>query len=451
MKIAIVGAGKVGSMLVEQLSGEDHDIVVIDNNPDALKQNTERYDVMGLLGNGATVDIQKEAGVDKADLLVATTSLDECNLLACLVAKNIGVRHTIARVRNPEYASQVDFLKNDLGLSMTINPELEAAAEISRVLRYPSALKVTPFARGRVEMVEFKLNEDNPLVGMNLIQIRNKYQLRILVAAVVRDDTLNVPGGNFVLEAGDRVTIVGAPYDIHALFGKLKLLKGKIKSVMIVGGGKICHYLTQQLLKMDISVKIIERNPERCRELCESLPEATVICGNGSDQELLASEGLHSTDSFVALTGLDEENMVISVCASAAGVRKVIAKVNNVSLADVLGKLGLDTVISPKMITANNIVRYARAMQPHGDSTLEALYKFADGRAEAIDFRVSGESDLIGKPLKEFKFKPQILIACIVRRGTAIIADGNTEIRKGDDVIVISGRESLHTIEEILL
>ncbi len=451
MKIAIVGTGKVGSMLVHQLSGEDHDIVVIDNHPEALKQNTERYDVMGLLGNGATVDVQREAGVDKADLLIATTNLDECNLLACLVAKNLGVRHTIARVRNPEYASQVDFLKNDLGLSMTINPELEASAQISRVLRYPSALKVTPFARGRVEMVEFKLGEDNPLVGMNLIQIRMKYQFRILVAAVVRGEQLHVPGGNFVLEAGDRVTLVGAPYDINALFGKLKLLKGKIKNVMIVGGGKICHYLTQQLLKMDINVKIIEQSAERCRELCELLPEATVICGNGSDQELLESEGLQSTDAFVALTGLDEENMIISVCANAAGVRKVIAKVNNVSLADVLGKLGLDTVISPKMVTADNIVRYARAMQPHEDSTLETLIKFADGRAEAIDFRIRGESSLIGKPLKEFRFKPQILIACIVRRGMAIIADGNTEIQKGDDVIVISGRESLHNIEEILL
>ena len=451
MKIIIVGTGKVGSILVEQLSSENHDIVVIDTNADALKQITERYDVMGIIGNGATVEVQREAGVDKTDLLIATTNLDECNLLACLVARNLGARHTIARVRNPEYASQMAYLKNDLGISMTINPELEASAEISRVLRYPSALKINPFARGRVEMVEIKIQDDSPIAGMSLFQLRNKYQLKILLCAVARGDELYVPGGSFVLQEGDRITLIGTPADVDTFFGKIGIVKTKIKSVMIVGAGKIGYYLTRQLLSMKISVKIIDQDPVRCRELCELLPDATVICGNGSDQELLTAEGLHSTDSFVALTGLDEENMIISVCANTVGVKKVIAKVNNISLAPVLNQLGLDTVISPKRLTADRIVKYARCMQNYEDSKIETLHKLLDGKAEAVEFHVSGEADICGKPLKDFKFKPQILIACIVRQGTTIIADGNTVIQKGDNVIVISGMGALNNIEEILL
>ena len=451
MKIIIVGTGKVGSILVEQLSSENHDIIVIDNNADTLKNITSRYDVMGIVGNGATVEVQKEADVQKSDLLIATTNLDECNLLACLVARNLGVRHTIARVRNPEYASQMSFLRNDLGLSMTINPELEAAAEISRVLRYPSALKINPFARGKVEMVEIKVLEDSPVAGLSLIQLRQKYQLKILVCAVARGDELFVPGGNFVLQEGDRITLIGTPADVDTFFGKIGIVQKKIKSVMIVGAGKIGYYLTRQLLSMKIAVKVVDQNPARCRELCELLPEATVICGNGSDQELLTAEGLHTTDAFVALTGLDEENMVISVCANTAGVKKVIAKVNNISLASVLNQLGLDTVISPKRLTADRIVKYARSMQSFEDSKIETLHKLLDGKAEAVEFRVSAEADILGKPLKDFKFKPQILIACVVRQGAAIIADGNTVIQEGDNVIVISGREALNNIEEILL
>ena len=451
MKIIIVGTGKVGSILVEQLSSENHDIIVIDKNADALKQITERYDVMGIIGNGATVEVQKDAGVEKADLLIATTDLDECNLLACLLARNLGARHTIARVRNPEYASQMSYLRNDLGLSMTINPELEAAAEISRVLRYPSALKINPFARGRVEMIEIKVAEDSPIAGLSLIQLRNKSQQKILVCAVDREDDFFIPGGNFVLQPGDRITLIGTPSDVNAFFEKIGILQGKIKSVMIVGAGKIGYYLTRQLLGMKIAVKVIDQNPVRCREICELLPEATVICGNGSDQELLTAEGIHTTDSFVALTGLDEENMVISVCANTAGVKKVITKVNNISLAPVLDQLSLDTVISPKRLTADRIVRYARAMQSSADSRIETLYKLIDGKAEAVEFRVAGDSEVLNKPIKDLKFKPQILIACIVRQGTTIIADGSTVIQKGDSVIVISGREALNSIEEILL
>lgn len=451
MKIIIVGTGKVGSILVEQLSSENHDIVVIDNNAEALKQVTSRHDVMGVVGNGATVEVQREAGVPKSDLLIATTNLDECNLLACLVARNLGIRHTIARVRNPEYASQMSFLRNDLGLSMTINPEFEAAAEISRVLRYPSALKINPFARGKVEMVEIKVLENSPIAGLSLIHLRSKYQLKILVCAVARGEELFVPGGNFVLQEGDRITLIGTPSDVDTFFGKIGIVQKKIKSVMIVGAGKIGYYLTRQLTSMKIAVKLIDQNPDRCREICEQLPEAIVICGNGSDQELLTAEGLHTTDAFVALTGLDEENMVISVCANTAGVKKVIAKVNNISLASVLNQLGLDTVISPKRLTADRIVKYARCMQNFEDSKIETLHKLLDGKAEAVEFRVSKEADILGKPLKDFKFKPQILIACIVRHGAAIIADGNTVIEEGDNVIVISGRKALNSIEEILL
>ncbi|MBQ7625185.1 MAG: Trk system potassium transporter TrkA [Clostridia bacterium] len=450
MKTVIVGAGKVGSILCEQLASENHDIAVIDVDADAVRAMTDRFDVMGIIGNGATVEIQREAGVASADLLIAASPLDEINLLACIVARRLGARHTIARVRNPEYASQMEFLKTDLGLSMTINPELEAAAEISRVMRYPAALKISPFARGRAELIEIKLEPGNPIIGISLMALRAKYQIRILVGAVLRGEEVFIPKGDFILREGDRVVILGAPRDVNAFFGKIGILTGRTKSVMIVGGGRICYYLTRQLLTMGVSVKIIEQDADRCRELCETLPDATVICGNGSNQELLISEGLTSTGAFVALTGLDEENMIIAMYAHETGVKKVLAKVNNENLPVLMQKMGLDTVISPKRITANGIIRYARAMQNNRGGSIETLYKLLDDRAEAIDFRVKADAPIIGKPLKDFKFKPQTLIACVVRRGQPQIADGSTVIEAGDDIIVISGREMLTKIKDII-
>ncbi len=451
MKIVIIGAGKVGAMLCEQLASENHSISIIDTSAEAVRNMTERFDVMGIIGNGATVEMQRDANVASSDLLIAATSQDEVNLLACVVGRKLGARNTIARVRNPEYASQMEFLKNDLGLSMTINPELEAAAEISRILRYPAAIKISPFARGRAEMIEVKLDENNPLVGLSLIAIRAKFQIKILVCAVMRGEDVFIPKGDFVLREGDRVTMIGAPKDVNAMFAKMGILTGKIKSVMIVGGGRICYYLTRQLLGMGVSVKIIDQNEARCRELCELLPEATVICGNGSNQELLISEGIDSMNAFVALTGLDEENMILSMYANECGVKKVISKVNNENLPVLLAKMGIDTVISPKRITANGIVRYARAMQNHRGGSIETLYKLLDGRAEAIDFRVTDDAPVIGKPLREIKFKPQVLVASVVKRGTVVIADGSTVIEPGDDVIVISGKEMIQKIKDVVL
>ena len=450
MRIVIVGDGKVGCTLAAQLTREGHDLVMIDKNPQALKNSTDTLDVIGVQGNGASYAVQMEAGVNKADLLIAATSSDEVNMLSCLLAKKLGARHTIARIRNPEYAGQLVFLKDELGLSMAINPEQAAAAEISRILRFPSATKIDVFGKGRVELVEFRIGEGSPLAGQQLSSLYARYKLKVLICAVQRAGQIYIPGGDFVLQQGDKVHVTASSREISTFFREIGLLKDRIRSVLIVGGGKISYYLARQLSEMGMRVRIIERDAQRCVELDERLPKVEMIHGDGTDQELLQEEGIADTDAFIALTDNDEENIILSMYANGLGVKKVITKINRITLPDILASVGLESVILPKFITADQIVRYVRAMQNSFGSSVETLHKIVNNQVEALEFIVRENASFLHRPLRELSLRENLLIACLIRQGRVIIPSGNDTIELGDNVVVITANGQLNDISDIL-
>ena len=362
MKIVIVGAGKVGQTLTEQLSKEDHDLVVIDKNMQVLQRLVERFDVMVVQGNGAVLEFQKEADVGSCDILIAATSSDEINLLCCILAKKLGVKHTIARVRNPEYAPQLYLLKEELGLSMTINPERAAAAEIFRLLQLPTLIKRDSFARGRVEIVELKITQESGFGGLKLRALYEKTNVKVLVCAVERDSEVFIPNGDFELQTEDKIYVTAATSNLRALIEQMGFVRNKVRDVIIIGGSRIAFYLTQALIQAKINVKVIESNYDRCLDLAEKLPKALVISGDGSQREVLAAEGIDKADAVVTLTNIDEENLIISMFASHLGAAKTITKINRIEYKDVFNSIGIDSTVSPKLLTANEIVRYVRAM-----------------------------------------------------------------------------------------
>ena len=451
MKVVIVGDGKVGGTIARQLSGEGHDIIVIDNNTKVLNNASNTMDIMSVEGNGASMVVQKRAGVPDADLLIAATSLDEVNMLSCLVGKKLGVNNTIARVRNPEYYEQIRELKDELGLSMAVNPELAAANEISRLLRFPSALKIELFARGRVELVEIKIAPHSVLDGMPLWAIYKEFQVKVLICAVQRGGEVFIPSGDFVLQAGDKINLTAPHMEIAKFFRTIGIFRTGVKSVMILGGGRLAYYLAKDLLAMHVRVKIIEMDYGRCEYLCEMLPGAVMIQGDGTDKELLTEEGLEKTDALVCLTGMDEENIVVALYGKARKVSKVIAKINRISFDEILDNLDIDGFISPKSIAANNIVRYVRAMQNSaGSSNVEALHKLVNEQVEALEFKVKETSPAIGIPLKDLKTKPGVLVATIIRGNRIIIPGGNDSIEAGDSVIIITTSKKLMDLKDIL-
>lgn len=450
MKIVIVGDGKVGQALTGRLAEEGHDLVVIDSSPEALRTSVEVHDVMGISGNGASYAVQKEAGVEDADLLIAATSGDELNLLCCLVAKKLGARHTIARVRNPDYADQLVMMREDLGLSMTVNPEMAAATEIARMLRFPSALKLDSFARGMVELVEIKVKEGSPLLGQALYTLSSHLGIRILICAVRRGEEVYIPTGSFVLQQGDKISITATPSEMDSLFRKLGIYRHKIHRVMVVGGGRIAYYLAKQLLKLGMSVKIIEKDAVRCELLSEALPKARIILGDGSDRELLEEEGIEEMDALVALTGMDEENIIISMYAGTLELGKVVTKINRMSFQEILDSAGIESVISPKGITVNQIVRYVRAMQNSQGSNVETLHRIVGGRVEALEFNVTADPEVTGIPLKDLRTRQNLLIAGILRGRTIIYPGGNDTIEPGDSVIVVTTGHQLKDLRDIL-
>ena len=452
MKVVIVGSGKVGYTLTEQLSKEGHDVVVIDKRAEVLRYPQNVLDIMAIQGNGASCQVQKEAGVEDADLLIAVTSTDELNILCCLVAKKLGAKHTIARVRNPEYSRQLDFMKEELGLSMSVNPELAASKEIYRILRFPSAMKVEVFAKGRVELAEIKIKPGNPLDGQPLRSLYQNYKVKILVCAVQRGGEVVIPDGSFVLKEGDTISITAPPSQLISFFKAVGIFQSKARTVLIVGGGRIGFYLARQLSEVGIRVKVIEQDEARCRELGDLLPtKAMVIHGDGTEQELLEEEGVGDADAFVALTGIDEENIIISMFAKAQGAKKIVTKVNRITFLDLLGGLGIDSVISPKNITANQILRYVRAMQnSFYSSNVEALYKIVEGKAEALEFHVLESADYVDIPLKDLRTKQGLLIACIVRKGKTIIPGGEDVIQVGDSVIIVTTLPGFQDLGDIL-
>lgn len=450
MKIVVVGDGKVGYTLTKQLSQEGHDLVVIDNDQKVLQHSMEALDVFVVQGNGATLAVQQEAEVGQSDLLIAATSGDEINLLCCVLAKKLGCRHTIARVRNPEYTQQLALLRDDLGLSMTINPERTAAHEIFRLLQFPSFLKRDTFCRGRVELVEVKIKEGSPLAGVQLKDFHKVTGVNVLVCAVDRSGQVTIPVGDFRLEEGDKITVTAANTDLAKLMANLKLATQKIRDVMIIGGGRISAYLAKLLLNSGIRVKIIERNMDKCRALSEALPNAIIICGDGTSQELLLSEGITETDAVIPLTNVDEENIVLSLYADHMGVAKSVTKINRTEYEAIFRDRGLGSVVSPKLLTSNDIVGYVRAMKQSTASAMLSLYRLCDGQVEALEFRALEGTRHLGVPFKSVELRSNLLIACINRGAEVIIPKGDDCILAGDNVVVVTTAEqTISTLNDI--
>ncbi len=451
MKILIVGCGKIGTSIIESLVVEGNDVVAIDDSPAVIEEIGNIYDVMTVCGNGADTETLEEAGVSKADIFVAVTGSDEFNMLACFVAERMGAKHTIARIRKPEYNDKsLDFLRKNLKLTVSVNPEWMAAKELYNVLKLPAAVNIESFSRGNLEMVEIRLKNDSALDGLSLIELRRKYKAQFLVCAVQRGDEVYIPDGNFVLKSGDRIGITASTTELHKLLKMLGLVQKSAKSVMILGASRISYYLAKRLILSGNKVVVIDKNEQVCKAFAESLPEAVVIYGDGAEQELLLEEGLETVDAFVALTGVDELNILISIFASSKNVPKVITKVNRNELASMANNLGLDSIVSPKKIVSNVLARYARALKNTVGSNIETLYKLMDGGIEAIEFNVSPDFKGANIPLKELSLKPHILIAGIIRNRKAVIPTGNDIILPGDRVVVIASGTQLLDLADIL-
>lgn len=451
MKIIIVGCGKVGQKLAATLSQEnEHDITVVDLRNNIIQDLISQYDIMGVEGSCCELDTLLDAGVKDADILIAVTGSDELNLLTCLMAKKAGGCQTIARVRKPEYAKALRLFKEDLGLAMIINPEFAAATEIARALRFPSAIQIDTFAKGRAEILKFKIPEDSPLDNLKLSNLSQKIDCDILVCGVVRGDEAFIPGGDFVLKSGDFVSIVSSIKNAAEFFKKIGIKSTRVKDTIIVGGGEIGYYLSKMLLASGIKVKIIEQNPQKCDELSQLLPKATIINGDGTDNRVLLEEGIEYTDSFVALTNIDEENILLSLFAKSKTNGKLITKINRIAYDEVISNLDLDTTIYPKNITADYIVKFVRAKNNSIGSNIETMHIILDGKAEALEFRICENSPIAGIPLEKLNLKNNILIACINRDGKIIIPRGKDIIEAGDTVIVVTTRAGFADIKDIL-
>ena len=452
MNIVVAGCGKIGKVVVATLCAEGHDVTVIDKDTETVNEITNIYDVIGVCGNSADCETLEEANIADAELFVCVTGSDEMNMLSCFIAKKMGASHTVARIRNPEYNDRsLGFMRQTLELSMSVNPELLMAQELYNVLRLPSAFKVEYFSKRNLELIEIKLKADSPLCGKKLCKLRDKQTVEFLIGAVFRGGNVIIPDGNFELREGDVVSIIAVPSDMQKLLKGLGILKKQARNIMILGGSKIAYYLSKMLVSSGNNVKIIEKDNARCEELSELLPKAMVIGGDGSQQELLLEEGLRSLDAFVALTGMDEENILISIFASNQNVPKVISKVNRDEMIKMAENLGLDCVVSTKTIVSDIILRYTRAISNSLGSSIESLYKIMDGKVEALEFKVHNDSKLLNTPIKELKIRPGILIAGIIREDKkAIIPKGDDMVLQGDRVIILSAEHRITRLSDIL-
>lgn len=450
MQIIIVGCGKVGRALTAQLSGEDNNVTVVDTNGELVKSLANYYDVMGVTGNGASYNVLKEADIEHADVLIAVTHSDEVNLLCCVIARKAANCHTIARVRNPVYSEERAFIRKELGLSMIINPEFAAALEIARLLRFPSAIDIDSFSKGRIELLRFRVPANSLLEGAALRELPKKLQMDVLICIAERGDQVIIPDGDFVIHAGDLLSMISIPGNAGVFFEKVGIRTNQVKNTMIIGGGEITYYLSKLLLSMGIRVKIIEKKRERCEELSDLLPKATIICGDGSDRELLQEEHLEQMDSLVAGTDIDEENIILSLYARDRVKSKVVTKLNHLDFNDVIHSLNLDSLIYPKNIAAEYILRYVRAVENSMGSNVETLYKLMDGRVEALEFLIRKESGMSGIKLQDMRLKKNLLIAGIGRRGKLIMPGGQDEFLPGDSVIVVTTNSGFQDIHDIL-
>ncbi|WP_394272166.1 Trk system potassium transporter TrkA [Butyricicoccus sp.] len=450
LKIIIVGCGKVGSTLVQQLSHEGHDITIVDKDAAAISELANLYDIMGIVGNGASYSVQMEAGIKNADLLIAVTDSDELNLLCCTIAKRVGDCSAIARVRTPDYSKEVGYLRDRLGLAMIINPELEAAREAARILYLPTALEVNSFAHGQAEMIKFKIPEGNILDGMTIAHFGQHITNAVLICAVERGGEVYIPSGDFQLKKGDVLAVVTPRKMTRSFLEAVGFKTNRVKNTMIIGGGKSAYYLAQQLTHMGIEVKIIEINRARCEELSILLPKAIIINGDGTDEELLKEEGIQYTESFVALTGIDEENILLTLYAKQVSHAKVITKINRITFKDVINQLDLGSVVYPRFITSEAIIAYVRAKKNSTNSNIETLYHMFDSRAEAIEFRVDKPSAATNVALMDLPLKKNLLVAFINRNGRILIPTGQDCIKVGDTVMIVTKHEGLVDIRNIL-
>lgn len=451
MKIIIVGCGKVGMTLAAQLAKEKHELTVIDEKADRLHRITDHLDAMGIVGNGVNHTVLKEAGIESADLLIAVTGSDEKNLLCCVVAKKAGHCETIARIRNPIYNEEADFLRREFGISMIINQEYAAAEEIFRIFQFPSAVRVDSFAKGNVEMLHFKIVKDSPLIGKKLMQIRPEYEAGVLVCTVMKGDEVIIPNGSYVFEEGDTVAVVARKLDAISFFKKIGMAKNRVQNAILAGGGEMGFYLARMMLKAGSKVTLIEMDKARCEELSEELPDATIICGDATDQDLLSEEGFEHAQGFAALTGVDEENILLSLYAHDTSTAKVVTRVDRGSFNGVINKLNLGSLIYPRIITADVISKFVRSWNPDADSEVETLYKLADGKAEAVEFIIKPDSSFVGIPIQELKFRPNTLIGCIYRNRQVIIPSGQDSLQPGDSVLVVISDYSVSSIREIFV
>ena len=450
LKIIIVGCGKVGANLVDQLSKEGHDITVIDKKAEKIQDITNTYDVMGLVGNGASYSTQMEAGIEETDLIIAVTDSDELNLLCCTVAKRVGKCAAIARVRTPDYSEETGYLREQLGLALIINPELEAAREVARILYLPTALEVNSFAHGQAELVKLKVPEGNLLNGLSLAYLGKNITNDILICAVERNGEVYMPNGDFVLQSGDVVSFVSERHIARDFLKQIGLATRQVKDTMIIGASKAAYYLAKELLNMGISVKIIEKEKENCESLSVKLPKAIIINGDGTDPDILKEEGIETVQSFIPLTGIDEENIMLTLYAKQVSKAKVVTKINRVNYKQVINNLDLGSLVYPKYITSEAIIAYVRAKKNSMGSNIETLYHMFDSRVEAIEFIVEENSKVSGVPIKDLKLKKDVLISFINHNGHIIIPTGNDEIEDGDTVMIVTKNTGFTGIDDIV-
>ena len=450
MKIIIIGNGKVGYTLARQLSGEDHDLALIDRKAEALQNADSALDILCIEGSGASINVLREADVQHADLAIAVTGSDELNIVCCLIAKKLGARRTVARIRSPEYFREANLLKREVGLNMIINPEYAAAQEVSRLLRVPSAFSVETFARGQVELIGFPVMESDGLAGISLFEYNKRRPNGVLMCAAIRGGEVYVPNGRFVPQVGDKAYVIGSQGEVVKFFHTLGRDKNRIRQITVLGGSKIATYLTWAVEKVGMRVRIVEQNHAKCLALADKLPDSMILEGDGTDSTVIESEGLLDTDAFIALTNRDEENLLMAMTAQRHGVKKVIAKMSRPNYIEMMRESGVDSIISPKDITANQISAYVRAMARSQGSAVENLYKLLGGAIEAVEFTATATTKFLDTPLKDLRLKPGMLVAAIAREGKTVIPDGSTSIRAGDKVIVMAKSLFLQDLDEIL-
>ena len=449
MKIVIIGLGTIGQTILKSIDRDSNTITVIDQDKEKIESLIERYDVFGVVGNGACRDIQNEAEVGSADLVIVLTRSDELNILACLVAKNIGAKNTIARVRNPEYRSQIMDMKDSLGISMIVNPEMDTAREIFNLISLPSIAQIERFAKGRALLVEIVAEKDNVIIGETLISLGKKLKTKVLICAVQRGSEVIIPSGNFSIQEGDRIYFTADANSLGAFLNEIDLVRSPLKKVMIVGGDKTGFYLADTLSSKGYKIKLIENDAARAEELAVLLPQVTVIVGNGTQHDLLLEEGIEAMDAFVALTDIDEENMIVSMFANKMKLRKTITQISGDNLYAMLGELGIKNNVSPTNIVANRILSYVRALDNKRGSNVLTLYRLVNNQVEALEFAVRTQSKILDKPLKELRVKKNCLIACIIRGETVIIPNGNSTIEVGDNVVAVTTHKNFDDLADI--